>query len=147
MRNRTGFAVAVATAALAAGCGKDSCPTAAANAENQNMSSACSAPAPQQVAIKLNLCEACSHTDPSCSADTHAAGSGGPNSGDIFLDTKWEVCTDNSSCSFNACATVTCQFSVPSGTYQVTTLSKSGNPASFGLDTMSSPTPVCSGSI
>ena len=142
MRNRTGLAVAIAAAALVAACGgKDSCPTAAANAENQNMASACSAPAPQQVAINLNLCEACSHTDPTCTPDLHAAGTG-----DIFLDTKWEVCTDNSSCAVKACATVTCQFTVPSGTYQVTTLSKSGNPASFSLVTTAS-TATCSGSI
>ncbi|HEY6005825.1 MAG TPA: hypothetical protein VIV57_23290 [Anaeromyxobacter sp.] len=142
MTNRTGFAALAVAAAFAAACGgKDSCPTAAANAENQNMASACSAPAPQQVAIKLNLCEACSHTDPTCTPDLHALGTN-----DIFLDTKWEVCTDNSSCAVNACATVTCQFSVPNGTYQVTTLGKSGSAASFTLDTTSG-SPVCSGSI
>jgi hypothetical protein len=139
MRKRIGFAAAAAAAALvAAGCGKDSCPTAAANAENQPMSGACSAPAPQQVAIRVNLCEACSHTDPTCSTQIS-----GP---DIFLDTKWEVCTDNSSCATNACATVTCSFSVPDGTYTVTTLDKTGTPKSFSLTT-SPGTATCSGSI
>jgi major membrane immunogen (membrane-anchored lipoprotein) len=142
MRRGTGLAVAAAAAALVAACGgKDSCPTAAANAENQNMASACSSPAPQQVAIRLNLCEACSHTDPTCSPDLHAAGTG-----DIFLDTKWEVCTDNSSCAVNACATVTCSFSVPNGTYQVHTIDKTGTPASFML-TATSGSATCSGSI
>jgi hypothetical protein len=141
MRKGSGLAVAAAAAALVAACGKDSCPTTAANAENQSMSTACSAPAPQQVAIRLNLCEACSHTDPTCSPDLHAVGTG-----DIFLDAKWQVCSDNSSCAVNACATVTCSFSVPTGTYQVHLIDKTGTPTSFGLVTTAG-SASCSGSI
>ena len=144
MRKRNALAAA-AVAALLGACGKDTCPTTAANAESQDMNGTCGA-APQQVSIRLNLCEACSHTAPTCTPDLHAAGPGGANSGDIFLDTKWEICTDNSSCSARACSFVTCQFSVPGGTYRVTVLGSTGTPVSFGLDT-TTPTPQCSGAI
>jgi hypothetical protein len=139
MRARIGLAAAAA-ALLAACGGKDSCPTASANAENQNMASACSAPAPQQVQIRLNLCEACSHTDPTCTPDLHAV-----STKDIFLDTRWDVCTDNSSCAAQACASVTCAFSVAPDVYQVHVIGKQGTAAAFQLDTTSGA--VCSGSI
>jgi hypothetical protein len=140
MRRGTGLAVAAAAAALVAACGgKDSCPTAAAYPKTPQ-TPACSMPAPQQVTITLEMCEACSHTSPTCTADLSAVGSG-----EIFLDTKWEVCTDNSSCSNNACATPTCQFSVANGTYTVHALTQSGT-STFQL-TMSGGTPSCSGSI
>lgn len=134
--------VAAAAAALFGACGKESCPTTAANAENQDMSApgACTAPAPQQVDIKLNLCEACSHTSPTCTPDLSALGTK-----EIFLDTRWEICTDNSSCAAQACAYVTCQFSVPPDTYQVHVLSKTGTSASFTLSTSTGAT--CTGSI
>jgi hypothetical protein len=139
---RASIAIAAAGTALLAACGgsNNSCPSTSANAENQNMASQCSAPAPQQVAIQLNLCEACSHTDPACVPDLHAL-----STKDIFLDTRWDVCTDNSSCATRACAIVTCGFSVPADVYQVHVIGKDGNPASFTLNTTSGA--VCTGSI
>ncbi len=145
MRTQIAIAAAVGAALVAAcGGGTNSCPTTSANAENQNMANQCSAPAPQQVAIQVNLCQACSHTDPTCTPDLHAL-SASPPSKDIFLDTRWDVCTDNSSCAAQACAIVTCQFSVPPDTYQVHVIGKDGNPASFTLNTTSGA--VCTGQI
>lgn len=143
MRYRIVLAAAAAAALLGA-CGKESCPTTAANAENQDMSApgACSAPAPQQVAIQLNLCEACSHTAPTCAPDLSSLGTGA-----IFLDTRWEICADDSSCSARSCSFVTCQFSVPGGTtYQVQTLGAGGTTVSFTLD-LTGASPVCIGTI
>lgn len=141
MRTRIAIAAAAGAALLAVGCGgNDSCPSTSANAENQNMNGACSAPAPQQVQIRLNLCEACSHTDPTCTPDLHAIATK-----DIFLDTRWDVCTDKSSCAAQACATVTCQFSVAPDVYQVHVINKQGTAVPFTLDTTSGA--VCSGQI
>jgi hypothetical protein len=133
MRTRTPLFAAVAAAALAAGCGKDTCPTAAANAKSHS----CSAPAAQQVAVQLQLCETCAHTAPTCTPDLHAV-----SSGSIFLDTRWEICSDNSSCAAQACSNVTCQFSVPDGSYTVGLLDQAGNPTSFTL-TVSGGAPTC----
>ncbi len=141
MRTRSALAAAAAAALLAAGCGKDSCPTAAAYPQS-GQSPSCTAPAAQQVAITLNMCEACSHTAPTCTPDLSNAGAG---SGDIFLDTRWEVCTDNSSCAAQACGSATCQFSVANGTYTVHALSASGT-STFTLN-MSGGSPSCTGSI
>jgi hypothetical protein len=105
------------------------------------MAANCSQPAAQQVSVRLNLCETCAHTSPTCTPDLHAAGSGA-----IFLDTRWEICADDSSCASPACSFVTCQFSVPDGTYTVGVLNQAGNPTSFTLS-MASGAPSCSGSI
>jgi hypothetical protein len=141
MRANIALAIAAAGVILAACGGNDSCPTQGANVQGTS----CAFPAPQQVVVRVNLaCQPCSHTDATCTPDLHAAGSGGPNSGDIFLDTKWNICTDNSSCSTSqSCPLVTCQFTVPSGTYHVHALDQTGNLADmFTLDTTSA-TPSC----
>jgi hypothetical protein len=138
MRTRSALA-AIAAALLAAGCGKDACPTAAAYPQS-GQTPACSAPAVQQVAVTLNMCEACSHTAPTCTPDLSSVGTG-----EIFLDTRWEVCTDNSSCAAQACGSATCQFSVANGTYTVHALSQSGT-STFTL-TMTGGSPSCTGTI
>lgn len=139
---RIGNAVVAAALALAAaGCGGDSCPTDAAFAEpGQDMGGACSAPAPQQVSIAVELCEACSHTSPTCEADLTALATR-----EILLDTRWDICTDDSSCSGRACASVTCTFAVPEGQYTVYTLAPSGT-ADFVLN-VSGSSATCSGTI
>jgi hypothetical protein len=135
MRTRV-LAMAAAAAFLAA-CGNDSCPTAAASTDpTQNMASACSAPAPSQVSINVHMCEACSHTAPTCSPQFSGT--------EIFLDTKWEVCTDNSSCSTSACADIACRFQVADGDYRVHTLASSGSTHTFNM-TVAGGSPNCSG--
>jgi len=142
MHIRKAIAVLAGGVLLAACDGGTSCPTDAAFAEpGQNMASACTAPAPQQVAINVQLCEACSHTAPSCEADLSSAVA----TQEIFLDTRWEICTDNKSCSAQACSAVTCRFTVANGTYLVHALDPGGT-KTFGL-TVSGPTAVCSGNI
>lgn len=145
MRARIGLAVAVVAAVLAAACGSNSsCPTAAANAEHQNMSGACSGPS-QQVTVNVNLCEACSHTAPTCVPDLQAVDTANKN-GTVWLDLRWEICSDNSSCASKACGSVTCQFGVPSGgSYSVQTNGVAGQ-AAFQLDTTGA-TASCSGVI
>lgn len=133
--------VAVAIAVGVVGCGEDSCPTDAAFAEpGQDMADACSASAPQQVSIDVLLCEACSHTAPSCEADLV-----GLAEQQILLDTRWDVCTDDSSCSAQACASVTCTFAVPDGQYTVHAVAPTGT-ETFTLD-VSGSSASCSGSI
>lgn len=130
---KTRLVLAAAAAAFFAACGSDTCPTAAAYPQ-AGQSPSCGG-TPQQVQISLQMCEACSHTAPSCSVQM-------PDAGTIFLDTRWEVCTDNSSCSAQACANATCQFTAPAGTYTVHVLSQSGT-STFTLNVAGSAT--CSG--
>ena len=128
----------VVAAVLAIACGgNESCPTAAAY-PNTAANPVCSGP-PQQVQITINLCEACSHTSPTCTADLSSVGTS-----QIFLDTRWEVCTDNSSCAMNLCSSATCQFSVAAGSYTVHALSPSGT-STFDLTV--APASSCSGWI
>ncbi len=131
MRTRNVLAAAAAAALLAA-CGKESCPTTAGNA-NTSVAPTCGGSA-QQVQITLQMCEACSHTSPSCAVQM-------PDATTIFLDTRWEVCTDNSSCSTPGCSGATCQFSAPAGTYTVHALSQSGT-STFTLN-VGGGTPTC----
>ncbi len=138
MRTRS-VLVSMGAALLAAGCGKESCPTAAAYPQT-GQTPACSEPAVQQVSITLQMCEACSHTSPTCTPDLSSVGTN-----EIFLDTRWEVCTDNSSCAAQACGTATCTFSVGNGTYTVHALTQSGT-STFTLN-MSNGAPSCSGTI
>ena len=132
---KTRIVLAAAAAALVAACGSDTCPTAAAYPQ-AGQSPSCSG-TPQAVQISLQMCEACSHTSPSCSVQV-------PDPATIFLDTRWEVCTDNSSCSAQACASATCQFAVQPGNYTVHALSQSGT-STFTLSVTGSAT--CSGTI
>ena len=134
--------VAVSTLALVAiGCGdEDSCPTEAAAVEpGQAMAGKCAAPAPQQVRITLDVCEQCSRTAPTCDPQIFVA------DGRIFLNTSWEICEENRSCSGEACGQVVCSFSVPDGTYTVETLAPSGTSV-FDLD-VSGASASCSGTI
>jgi hypothetical protein len=122
------IALAAAVGLALAGCGQ-TCPTVDAPVKpGQPLGNACSAPAPAQVAITLELCEQCSHTDPVCDADLTYVGQAR-----IDLDTRWDICTDNRSCVGEACAQVVCRFSVPAGQYQVRVLGPSGVRA-FTLD-------------
>lgn len=130
-------AMTVGVALTMAGCGDESCPTEAAAVEGV---SACRAPAPQQVSIDLELCETCAHTAPTCEPDLSALATG-----DIYLDTRWDVCPDDSSCSAEACAPVTCTFTVPEGPYTVHTLTPTGT-TTFEL-TVSTSSASCSGTI
>lgn len=132
--------VAAALATLAAACGKDSCPTTAAYPKSGQTPGCTGAPA--QVQIGIQMCEACSHTSPSCSADLSALGSH-----QIFLDTRWEVCTDQSSCASQACSAATCQFSVPAGGYTVQTLSPTGTGTSTFQLNVTSSSAACTGQI
>jgi hypothetical protein len=142
MRSRIALVAALVSFGALAGC-DNSCPTAAAFAEdNPDVSGSCSAPAPQQVAIDVQLCEACSHTTPTCEADTRSATGG---SGDIFLDTAWEVCEDNRSCSNPACSVVPCRFSIPNGTYTVHAVKPNGT-GTFQL-TVNGAAASCTGDI
>jgi disulfide bond formation protein DsbB len=138
MRTRTALFAVVVGAALAAACGKDSCPTAAAYPKT-GQTPACTGTT-QQVSISLQMCEACSHTAPTCSPDLHSLATN-----DIFLDTRWEVCSDNSSCAAQACGSATCSFAVPAGSYNVQALTTSGT-TSFQL-TVSPSAASCSGAI
>lgn len=140
MRPSIAIAGAAWAALLAAGC-NNSCPSTAANVQSQSMARACSSPAPQQVAIHVNLCEACSHTDATCTPDLHALATN-----DIFLDMRWDVCSDNASCALQICTTVTCAFSVPPAVYQVHVIGQQGTEAPFQLDTTNGEA-VCTGSI
>ncbi len=134
-----GVAVLVAAALGAAGCGSNSsCPTAAAYAKS-GTSPSCSG-GPQQVSITLSMCEACSHTSPTCTPDLQAVAQDS-----IFLDTRWEVCADNSSCAAQSCAQATCSFAVPAGTYTVQAPSASGT-SPFTL-TVGATSASCSGTI
>jgi len=143
MTIRNALAALTSGLALAACNGAETCPTAAAAAEaGQDMSTACTMPAQDQVSVAVRLCEACSHTAPSCEADLAAADA----THEIFLDTKWEVCTDDSSCSTPACAFATCRFTVPEGSYTVHTLAEGGGTQIFTLD-LTGGAPVCSSYI
>ncbi len=138
MTTRALGAVAAAAVAALAACGSDTCPTAAAYPQ-AGQTPVCSEPAAQQISISLNMCEACSHTSPTCTEQQSDATT-------IFLDTRWQVCTDNSSCAAQACGTATCQFSVPNGTYTVHVLSASGT-STFMLDVAANNTATCTGTI
>jgi hypothetical protein len=137
MRTRV-LAMAAAAAVLAA-CGNDTCPTAAGTPKT-GQSPSCTAPAPQQVQVTLQMCEACSHTAPRCNAQLNDLAAK-----NIFLDTSWEVCTDNTSCSAQACGNAVCQFSVPNDTYTVHVLSGGGT-ATFQLQ-VNGATATCTGGI
>lgn len=136
--------IAVAFAAVAlvvAGCGDENdCPTEAAAVEpGQSMADQCTVAAPQQVRITLELCEQCSRTGAACNPQRVTAD-------EIFLDTSWEICEEDRSCSGEACSMVDCILSVPDGTYTVSTLDASGSTRFFDLD-VSGGTPSCSGTI
>jgi hypothetical protein len=143
LRHVVAVAAVAAVALVATGCGDENdCPTEAAAVEpGQSMADAgkCTAPAPQQVRITLELCEQCSRTGATCSAQRVSADQ-------IFLDTSWEICEENRSCSGEACSQVACIISVPEGTYTVSTLDASGSTRTFELD-VNGGTASCSGTI
>ncbi|HYG68038.1 MAG TPA: hypothetical protein VD838_10280 [Anaeromyxobacteraceae bacterium] len=107
--------LAVAVAALAAGCG-ESCPTGTADVEN--IPSSCSLAANQTVTLYVNLCPHCNETSPQCEVDTSGAASG-----EIFLNTFWELCEEDQDCPAGGCdvSGVPCTFQVPPGEYTVIT--------------------------
>jgi hypothetical protein len=141
LRHVVTVVAAAAVALFATGCGDESdCPTEAAAVEpGQNMADQCTVAAPQQVRIRLELCEQCSRTGASCGPQLLGGG-------EIFLDTSWEVCEEDRSCLGEACSMVDCILSVPDGNYTVSTLDASGSTKFFDLD-VSGGTPSCSGTI
>jgi hypothetical protein len=113
--------LALAVAAFAAGCG-ESCPTGTADIEN--MPASCELAANQTVTMFVNLCAQCNETSPQCEVDTDAVVvDGGVGSGEIFLNTFWELCEENQDCPGGAdpsCnPSVPCTFTVPPGEYTV----------------------------
>jgi hypothetical protein len=105
--------LALAVVAFAAGCG-ESCPTGTADVEN--MPSSCNLAADQTVTMFVNLCPHCNETSPQCEVDTGSAATG-----EIFLNTFWELCEENQDCPAGGCDVggVACTFSVPAGEYTV----------------------------
>jgi hypothetical protein len=135
MRNRNAAVVALAGALafVAGGCGTDeSCPEATAVADSFTPPSSCT-PSTTTLTLPVQLCEECSHTSPSCTADVLSAP--GTLPGEIFLSTQWELCDENRSCSAEACGTPTCTITVTvPGDYDVSFIIGTNPDGSFQTD-------------
>jgi hypothetical protein len=121
MRIRSALITAGLAAGVAgvAGCPADQC--AFESPQVSAMPTSCTQVTGQPVTYPLRLCPTCNQTGASCVADLSAAGT----TGDIYLDTKVEACSDTTSCGGTACQVnaTTCEFTAPApGTYTVIAL-------------------------